>query len=169
MRLLRLLCAGGLLCTAGPGLAQSPGDRAPEADRNAITSCLRESAGTPRSCIGAVAVACLREGGGDRRDAEIACSRREARVWRERLDAGAGALAQRLDSGARSRLEAVQRSWEAYAAQKCSFEGALQTAARASATHAGCDLREVAERSLELERMARRLTQAPPSRPEIFR
>jgi len=165
-----LLAAGAFLGAAFGALAQNPGQRpVSESDRNAIVACLRDSADAPRSCIGAIAVDCLRQGEGDRREAEIACSRREASVWRERLEAGARALVQGLDSGGRSRLVAVQRSWEAYAAQKCSFAGAVQPPARASVTQAACELREVAERSIELERMARRSAQTRPSRPEIFR
>jgi hypothetical protein len=69
-----------------------------EADRAAVAGCLRESADTPRACIGAVAVVCARQAGGDRREAEIDCSRREAAVWRERLEAAARVLAPSLES-----------------------------------------------------------------------
>jgi hypothetical protein len=134
-----------------------------EADRAAVAGCLRESADTPRACIGAVAVVCARQAGGDRREAEIDCSRREAAVWRERLEAAARVLAPGLESGARSRFAAVQRSWESYAAQKCAFMADLQPAARAPTMQAGCELNEVAGRAIEVERLARR--QAEPSQP----
>ena len=40
-------------------------------------------------------------------------------MWRERLDLALSAFAQRLEAGPRSRLVALQRTWESYAAQKC--------------------------------------------------
>jgi uncharacterized protein YecT (DUF1311 family) len=159
--------AGGLavLATTG-GWAQTPPQVAP-ADRTAVASCIAESGGAPRACVGSIAVPCARQGGGDRRDAEIACSRREAAVWRERLDAAMTALAQRLASGPRSRFAAVQRSWEGFASQKCAFLGEVEQPARAPAMQAGCELTEVAARAIEVERMARSQAAAP--RPRIER
>jgi len=142
---------------------------ASEADRIAIAGCLRESTDAPRACIGAVAVVCARQAGGDRRDAEIACTRREAAVWRERIEMAARMLAPRLDAGARSRLAAVQRSWETYAGQKCAFVADVQPAARAPTVQAGCELSEVAARAIELERLARRQTEAQEPRPRLER
>jgi hypothetical protein len=57
----------------------------------------------------------------------------------------------------------VQRSWESYAAQKCTFMADLQPAAHAPTMQAGCELNEVAGRAIEVERLARR--QAEPSQP----
>jgi hypothetical protein len=159
----------GAVAVAGTALAQTPGDAVSAVDRTAIATCLRDSAESPRACIGTIAVVCLSQAEGERHVAEIACSRREARVWRERLDNAARTLAQGLDSGARGRLVAVQRSWEGYASQKCAFAGELQIPARAATVQAACELREVALRSLELERSATRRPTNRPSRPEILR
>ena len=139
-----------------------------EADRAAVAGCLRESPDAPRACIGAIAVVCARQASGDRRDAEIDCSRREAAVWRERLEAAARMLAPRLESGARSRFAAVQRSWESYAAQKCAFLAEIEPAERMAAMQSACDLREVAARSIEIERLIRRRNPAE-SRPQLQR
>ena len=49
----------------------------------------------------------------------------------------------------------MQRSWEGYAAQKCAFMADVQTAARAPAMQAGCELSEVAGRALDVERLGR--------------
>ena len=150
--------------------AQAPGDGGvSEADRTAIANCVRESSETPRACIGTIAVVCMRSGGEDRREADIACSRREARVWRERLEVATRALAQGLDSGARSRLAGVQRSWDSYVSQKCAFAGEIQPPARAPGTQAACELREAALRSIELERLGSRRGANRSGRPEIFR
>jgi uncharacterized protein YecT (DUF1311 family) len=168
-RLLILLAASAVL--AGRAVGAEPLDdvAASEADRAAISGCLRESADAPRACVGAVAVVCARQTGGDRRDAEIACSRREAAVWRERLDMAARVLAPRLEAGARSRLAAVQRSWETYAAQKCAFVADVQPAPRAPTMQAGCELSEVAARAIELERLVRRQAEAREPRPRLER
>lgn len=148
--------------------AQSPESSVPAADRTAIASCLGESGESPRTCIGTIAVVCGRQG--DNRDeSRISCTRREAAVWRERLDFALQTLSQRLDSGLRNRLASVQRGWEAYAPQKCALMAELQAPAQASAVQAGCDLRETAVRSIEVERLARRQAQSASPRPRIER
>jgi hypothetical protein len=118
----------------------------------------------PRACIGTIAVVCARQPGAAGEGAEIACSRREAAVWRERLDLALAALAQRLESGPRSRLGSLHRTWEGYATQKCAFAAEIQPAARAASTQAACELREVALRSMETERMLRRRQERPGDR-----
>jgi hypothetical protein len=149
--------------------AQSSNENAiTAADRATIAGCLRESVDLPPACIGTIAVTCVRQANGDRRDAEIACTRREASVWRERLDAGAAAFIQRLPPGQRSQFAALQRSWEGYAAQKCAFLGQIQPPARASSLQSGCDLNEVARRAIEVERLVRRPTVASQS-PQLLR
>jgi hypothetical protein len=137
-------------------------DRAPDntpstgTDRALLSACLRESLASPRACIGAIAVPCVRQGlGGVRTDAEITCARREAALWRERLDAASGSFAQTMDPGQRSRFAALQRNWEAYTAQKCGFLGEMQPPARMAAMQAGCDLQEIAARAIEIERSVR--------------
>src|SRR5215211_3796320 len=116
--LLALLC----LAIATPAGAQAPGENTvTAADRAAISSCVRDSGEMPRACIGTIAVVCARQPGAAREEVEIACSRREAAVWRERLDLSLAALAQRLDSGPRNRLGSLHRAWEGYSAQKCAF------------------------------------------------
>jgi lysozyme inhibitor LprI len=168
------VCVLALLIVAGPSLvatrAQTP-ERSPlnAADRAAIASCLRDSTDRPRACIGTIAVVCARQASGDRREAEIACTRREAAIWRERLELAAMLLGQRLESGSRSRFVALQRSWESYTAQKCAFIGDVQPPARAAVMQAGCELNEVAQRALEVERLTRRLAQAGPPRPQLER
>jgi hypothetical protein len=146
--------------TAAAGVQPVDEAAVTEADRAAVAGCLRESPDAPRACIGTVAVVCVRQASGDRREAEIDCSRREAAVWRERLEAAARVLGPRLELGARSRFAAVQRSWESYAAQKCAFIADLQPAARAPTMQAGCELNEVAGRAIEVERLARRQAEA---------
>ncbi|HEX8164655.1 MAG TPA: lysozyme inhibitor LprI family protein [Beijerinckiaceae bacterium] len=154
-----------VLGLAAPALAQAPGQNSvTAADRAAIAACVRESGEMPRACIGTIAVVCVRQPGAPRDGAEVDCSRREAAVWRERLDLALAAFAQRLESGPRSRLAALQRSWEAYSAQKCAFAAEVQPAARAAATQGACELREVALRTMEVERALRR--QERPERPQ---
>lgn len=138
-------------------------------DRSTIASCLQESADAPRACIGTIAVVCSRQGTGDRRDAEMDCSRREAAVWRERLDAASTALSERLESAPRNRFAAVQRSWEDYFTQKCAFIADVQPSARAPITQAGCELREVATRAIEVERLVRRQSNPESPRPKLER
>jgi hypothetical protein len=163
------------LLLALPGLANAErlAEAAVEAeDRASITSCLRESGDAPRACIGTVAVVCsTRQGAGDRAETQITCSRREAAVWRERLDMAATVFAGQLEAGLRSRFTAVQRTWESYYAQKCAFLGEVQAPARAAAMQAACELREVAVRAIEVERLARvsRDGAAAPRPPQIER
>jgi hypothetical protein len=159
---------------AGPAAAQAQtppqGNGVSQADRAAIATCVRESGEMPRACIGTIAVVCTREPGVVRESADIACSRREAAVWRERLDLALASFAQRLEPGPRSRLAALQRSWEGYSAQKCAFAGEIQPPARAAAMQAGCELREVALRAMEVERLARRQGGRPSeARPQLHR
>ena len=158
------------LAAAAPAAAQAPGENAvTAADRAAISSCVRESGEMPRACIGTIAVVCARQPGAARDGAEVACSRREAAVWRERLDLSHAALAQRLESGSRSRLASLHRAWEGYAAQKCAFAAEIEAAARAAATQAACELREVALRTMEIERMLRRQERPADRRPQLQR
>jgi Lysozyme inhibitor LprI len=166
----RAALLAAMLCAA-PATAQTqpPGSGVTQADRAAIASCVRESAEMPRACIGTIAVVCTRQPGAPREGADVACSRREAAVWRERLDLALAAFAQRLEAGPRSRLAALQRSWESYSAQKCAFAGEIQPPARAAAMQAGCELREVALRAIEVERMGRRQPRPGEARPELHR
>ncbi|TCR62054.1 uncharacterized protein DUF1311 [Bosea sp. BK604] len=165
-----------LLCvTSAPVLAQTP---APSptlaADRAQMASCLRQSGTATSSCIGLIAVSCVRSAGGDRRDAETTCARREEAVWRERLELASLAVLRAEQTGARGQFVALQLAWESYVAQKCAFFGGTQPAARVAGMQAGCELREVANRSLELERFITQrsstTTQRRPNNPpEIIR
>lgn len=165
----------GFALTAALGLAapetraQAPDGNVTAADRATIAACMRESAEQPRACIGAIAVTCARQTSGERRDTEIACTRREAAVWRERLDFATSALSQRLASASRSRFGAVQRSWEEYVALRCAFTGEIETPARAPVMQAGCELRAVAARAIEIETIARRRMQPSQARPQLQR
>jgi hypothetical protein len=155
---------------AAPASAQTPpGNGVSQADRATIASCVRESGELPRACIGAIAVVCTRQPGARSEGADVACSRREAAVWRERLDLALAAFAQRLEPGPRSRLAALQRTWESYSAQKCAFAGEIQPPARAAAMQAGCELREVALRAIEVERLTRRQARPNEARPQLHR
>jgi len=165
-----LIAASALILTgSNPAGAPTLETAVTEADRAALVSCLRESPEAPRACIGSIAVVCAGQARGGRREAESDCSRREAAVWRERLETAARALAPRLEPGARSRFVAVQRSWESYAAQKCAFMADVQTAARAPTMQAGCALSEVAGRALDVERLARSQAQGDRNRPRLER
>ncbi len=168
---LRLALAAASLAamTACAGAQEREGSGVSPADRSAVAACLRESEDTPRACIGAVAVSCARQGTADRRDAEIECSRREAAVWRERLDFAGRVVTARLGPGPRSRLGALQRSWEGYVAQKCALAGELELASRAPLIQAGCDLRETALRAIEIEALAERPQRADEPRPRLER
>ncbi|MGL4975918.1 MAG: hypothetical protein ACRC56_11525, partial [Bosea sp. (in: a-proteobacteria)] len=140
----RFVLASSLLANAvllaAPAQAQAPSPVTAE-DRASISSCLRESPSTPHACVGSIAVVCARTTTGqDRRDTEITCARREAAIWRERLDAGQLGYAQQLQPTARSRFLALQRSWESYTAQKCAFFGEVQPVPRAAVMQSGCEL-----------------------------
>ena len=99
----------------------------------------------------------------NRAAAEAGCARREEAVWREKLVLAVQQSGRPLDAGQRSRLVALQMSWEGYVAQKCAFYAATQREALQPGRQAGCELREVAARVLELERNSR--PQAPARRP----
>lgn len=139
---------------AGGAWAQSPpSNPVLSGDRTQMVSCLSQSGTPASSCIGSVAVTCVREASGDRRVAEADCARREEAVWRERLTFASLAVMRNAEGGARGQFAALQVAWEGYAAQKCAFYGSMQPSARVAGMQAGCMLREVASRSLELERM----------------
>ena len=73
-----LAASVAVLTGPAPARAQPLETAVAEADRAALAVCLRESADAPRACIGSIAVVCARQARGDRREAEIDCSRREA-------------------------------------------------------------------------------------------
>lgn len=156
---------------AGFAQAQTPQPPASPlaGDRLQIATCLRQGQAGGSACIGSVAVPCVRAATGDRRDAEVACARREQRVWRERMSLATRSLLATLEPETRTRFVALQLAWESYSAQKCAFMAAAQPPARAAGILAGCELREVGIRSLEIERGAtprertRRPAQSPPA------
>lgn len=173
MRLAFIFTSMLLAATAGAAsdlaLAQATPDGT---DRVTIASCLRDGGQRPQSCIGVIAVPCsARQGSAERTVAQITCSRREAGVWRERLDVAGNLAAAQLAAGARSRFSAVQRAWESFSAQKCGLLGEIAAPAQAAAAQAACELREVALRAIDLERIARsaRESAAAPRRPELQR
>lgn len=141
--------------------AQAPAPLA--ADRAQLGACLRDNRVAAPSCIGSIAVACVTAARTDRRAAEAGCARREETVWRERLMQAMQRSGQTLDAGQRSRLVALQLAWEGFIAQKCAFYGATQREGFQLGRQAGCELREVATRALEFERVTTR--QAPTRRP----
>lgn len=160
--LLRLACLLMSLITAltatPPATWAATAETVSAADRDAMAKCLGESDRAPSACIGSIALVCARLDGGDRREAEIACSRREVAVWRERMAEAIAALDEKLDEAARARFTAVQQAWEHYAQLNCRFiSQAFPDSPRAAMFEAGCELREVAERTIHVERLLRRL------------
>ena len=135
---------------ATPAAAQ--GNPTIAGDRTALAACLRDSRSRQSSCVGGIAVSCVRAADGDRRAAEFGCARREEAAWRERLTLAMQQSGRGLDAGQRSRLAALHVTWEGYIAQKCAFYGATQREGWQAGRQAGCELREVAARALELER-----------------
>lgn len=157
---------------SAPALAQAPLQTNPtlSADRSLMANCLRQGATASGSCIGLIAVACVTAAGQNRREAELGCARREEAVWRERLSLALQATGRPLDAGRRSRLAALHVAWEGYVAQKCAFFASTQREGFQVGRQAGCELREVAQRALELERSVPQATQRqPPSPPQIIR
>ncbi len=166
--LLLSLAFSPLACTVA--FAQTPTNPVQSGDRLQVANCVRQGLSASPACVGLVAVPCVRATSGDRREAEITCARREEAVWRERLALATQALGRVLDAGARSQFAALQLAWEGYAVQKCAFYGAAQPPARSAGLQAGCELREVAHRALEVERfVAQRNRRPPPAPPQIIR
>lgn len=161
------------LSLASPAAAQTrptPPAQSPTlaADRTQIIACLRDAGpAAAASCIGLIAVACVRTASANPRGAEFSCARREEAVWRERLGQVVQMVGRNLDSGRRARLASLHLAWEGYVAQKCAFYGSTQRDGLQVGRQAGCELREVAERTLELTRSlpqqpSGRAPQAPP-------
>lgn len=147
-------------------LAQVPTNPVQSADRMQVANCVRQGLTASPGCIGLVAVPCVgAASSGNRAQAEIVCARREEAVWRERLTLAGAALGRTLDVGARSQFAALQLAWQSYVVQKCAFYGAAQPPVRSAGLQAGCELREVAERALEVERFAARQMRRPPAQP----
>lgn len=156
--LLALAVAG--FATPSPATELKGTGEVAAADRDAMAQCLGESGRAPSACIGSIALVCARRDSGDRRKAEIACSRREVAVWRERMTSAIAALDGKLDGAARTHFAAVQQAWESYADLNCSFiSQAFPASPRAAVFEAGCELREVAERTIHVERLLRRLSE----------
>ncbi|HEY5797512.1 MAG TPA: hypothetical protein VIU82_21130 [Bosea sp. (in: a-proteobacteria)] len=152
-----------LLLVLGIAPSWGQGSTTLASDRAQVAACLRDNRSAAPSCIGAVAVACVSAASTDRRAAEVGCARREETVWRERLMQAMQLSGRSLDAGQRSRLAALHLAWEGFVAQKCAFYAATQREGWQLGRQAGCELREVATRALELERTA--LQQAPTRRP----
>ncbi|UZF94060.1 lysozyme inhibitor LprI family protein [Bosea sp. NBC_00550] len=138
-------------------------------DLSSLAGCLRDNGASPSACIGTVAVSCVRAASSDPRGAEAGCARREEAAWRERLTLALQATGRSLDASQRSRLAAVQLAWESYVAQKCAFYGATQSATLQAGRQAGCELREAAERAIELAKALPQTARRPQSPPQIIR
>lgn len=160
-----------LIVVLGTAPASAQSSTTAAADRVQLAACLRDNRAAAPSCIGSIAVACVTAASTDRRAAEVGCARREETIWRERLMLAMQQSGRTLDAGQRSRLAALHLAWEGYIAQKCAFYGATQREGFQLGRQAGCELREVATRALELARTT--LPQAPARRPQsppqIFR
>lgn len=164
---MKVLCAALLLlCLGAAAPAVAQGSSSLRGDLAALASCLRENDRSPAACVGMVAVACVRAASSDRRGAEAGCARREEAAWRERLTLALQMIGRSLHAGQRSRLAAVQVTWESYVAQKCALYGSAQREGLQAGRQAGCELREVADRAIELARALpqsdRRRSQSPP-------
>lgn len=160
-----------ILCSFA-AVAPAAGQNSPtlRSDLAVLSGCLRESGSSPSACIGAVAVTCVRAASNDPRGAEAACARREEAAWRERLTAALQAAGRSLDAGQRSRLAALQLAWESYVTQKCAFYGATQREALQAGRQAGCELREIAGRAIELAKaLPQSSRERPQSPPQIIR
>lgn len=168
-----ILLLASMLLSGGAGAGVIRVQATPDGtDRATVAACLRESREAPQSCIGSIAVPCsARQSPAGGSVSQITCGRREAGVWRERLDLAGNLAGGQLDAGARSRFAAVQRAWESFVAQKCALLGELSAPAQAAGAQAACELREVALRAIDLERLARRAREssAAPRRPELQR
>lgn len=167
----RMALLAALVCFALPAVAQ---DSAPApaaaADRAQLAGCLRDNGASPNACIGAVAVPCVRAASSNPSGAEAACARREETAWRERLGLALQMASRPLDAGQRSRLAALQLTWESYVAQKCALYGAGQREALQPGRQAGCELREVAERAIEVAKsLPRTPARRPSGPPQIIR
>jgi hypothetical protein len=159
-----------LLCSLGAaGSAAAQGSPILRSDLASIATCLRDNAASPSACIGTVAVGCVRAASSDPRGAEAGCARREEAAWRERLTLALQMTGRSLDISRRNRLGAVQLAWESYVAQKCALFGAAQSAALQAGRQAGCELREVAGRAIELARGLSQGARRPQSPPQIIR
>lgn len=173
MRFMLTLALMLLAGAAHAGPTVTPIQATPDGtDRATVAACLRDGAQGPQSCIGSIAVPCsARQGSAERSVSQITCSRREAGVWRERLELAGNLAAGQLEAGARSRFTAVQRAWESFVAQKCALLGEVSAPAQAAGAQAACELREVALRAIEVEQLARkaRETFTAPRRPELQR
>ncbi|POR54219.1 DUF1311 domain-containing protein [Bosea psychrotolerans] len=156
-----------LMVSATPLWAQAPspppGRTVLASDRAQLAACLREGRIAAPSCIGMIAVACVRATGVDQRAAETGCARREEAVWRERMLLALRLKGRTLDAGQRNRVVALQVAWESFVAQKCAFYGTTQREGWQLGRQAGCELREVANRAIELEAS---LPQAQPRQPQ---
>lgn len=160
------VCAVLLLCSLGVANSAA-GQSSPtlRSDLSSLSTCLRDNATSAAACIGTVAVTCVRAASSDPRGAEAGCARREEAAWRERLTLALQMAGRSLDASQRSRLAAVQLAWESYVAQKCAFYGAAQSPNLQAGRQAGCELREVAGRAIELAKgvpQAARRSQSPP-------
>ncbi len=169
LALLSVVCGSMPFWGSGAVLAQASATLA--GDRAQLSTCLRDNRAMQPSCIGTIAVACVSAASADRRAAEVGCARREEAVWRERLTQAVQQSGRSLDSGRRSRLVALQLTWEGFIAQKCAFYGATQREGFQLGRQAGCELREVAMRALELDRAATppAPTRRPSQPPQFFR
>lgn len=164
LRTVLLLCSLGLASAAA-----AQGSPSLRSDLASLAGCLRGSGTAPSACIGSVAIACVRTASGNPRGAEAACARREEAAWRERLTLALQGTGRSLDAGQRSRLVAVQLAWESYVSQKCALYGASQREELQAGRQAGCELREVAGRAIELARGLPQAGRRPQSPPQIIR
>ena len=155
-----LLVAGSAMAQGAPGL---------RGDLSSLAGCLRENGASPSACIGSVAIACVRAASSNPRGAEAACARREEAAWRERLTLALQMVGRSLDAGQRSRLAAVQLAWESYVSQKCALYGTSQRDELQAGRQAGCELREAAERAIELAKGLPQAGRQPQSPPQIIR
>lgn len=125
-------------------------------DAATIETCLADSSDSPFACIGSVAVVCVKLTMPQGTRSEATCTERERTVWQTRLNATTAELHQSLPGTARKRFATLQRAWQNYYTLKCDFMNDDTPSERSQAMRKGCELREVATRSIEVDRYLRR-------------
>ncbi|MBS7698216.1 MULTISPECIES: lysozyme inhibitor LprI family protein [unclassified Chelatococcus] len=125
---------------------------AAQSDSEVIESCLAGSAESPYACIGSVAVVCVKLTMPQGTRHEASCTERERTVWQTRLEASITEVNRSLPASARKRFATLQRAWQNYYTLKCDFMSDDLPQERSATMQKGCQLREIAARSIEVER-----------------
>ena len=125
---------------------------ATQSDKEVIESCLAGSTDSPYACIGSVAVVCVKLTMPRGTRQEASCTERERMVWQTRLEASIQEVNRSIPTSARRRFATLQRAWQNYYTLKCDFISDDLPQERSATLQKGCELREIAARSIEVER-----------------